>query len=144
MLGSALMEVSLVLCLAPHPSEAAVRRPSFHLQRCDVDLPGQSSQVLLFLHLDHCDHHRLQLHILCKWRLCFILESRPDHFQKHRRGRAVISAFPSLVQAFLGQLIFGEAQITLWWVGISLTFSGLLVLQRVSPQHGHQNTVKDE
>lgn len=44
-------------------------------------------------------------------------------------------------QAFLGQLIFGEAQITLWWVGISLTFSGLLVLQRVSPQDGHQNAV---
>lgn len=36
--------------------------------------------------------------------------------------------------AFLGQLIFGEAQITLWWVGISLTFTGLLVLHRVSPQ----------
>ncbi|CAL8297341.1 unnamed protein product [Lota lota] len=36
--------------------------------------------------------------------------------------------------AFLGQLIFGEAQIALWWVGISLTFSGLLVLQRASPQ----------
>lgn len=50
------------------------------------------------------------------------------------------------LQAFLGQLIFGEAQITLWWVGISLTFSGLLVLQRVSPQDGQQNMVakKDE
>lgn len=50
------------------------------------------------------------------------------------------------LQAFLGQLIFGEAQITLWWVGISLTFSGLLVLQRVSPQDGHHNAVakKDE
>ncbi|XP_061521473.1 transmembrane protein 42-like [Phycodurus eques] len=41
--------------------------------------------------------------------------------------------------AFLGQLIFGEAQITLWWVGISLTFSGLLVLQRVSPQDRQPN-----
>lgn len=50
-----------------------------------------------------------------------------------------------LLQAFLGQLIFGEAQITLWWVGISLTFSGLLVLQWVSPQDAQQNTVaKDE
>ncbi|KAK6323579.1 hypothetical protein J4Q44_G00059180 [Coregonus suidteri] len=35
--------------------------------------------------------------------------------------------------AFLGQLIFGETQIALWWVGISLTFSGLLVLQRAAP-----------
>lgn len=49
------------------------------------------------------------------------------------------------LQAFLGQLIFGEAQITLWWVGISLTFSGLLVLQWVSPQDARQHTVtKDE
>lgn len=49
------------------------------------------------------------------------------------------------LQAFLGQLIFGEAQITLWWVGISLTLSGLLVLQRVSPQDGHQDAaVKNE
>lgn len=47
----------------------------------------------------------------------------------------------NILQAFLGQLIFGEAQITLWWVGISLTFSGLLVLQKVSPQDGHQDTV---
>uniref|UniRef100_A0A3B3UJ36 Transmembrane protein 42 n=1 Tax=Poecilia latipinna TaxID=48699 RepID=A0A3B3UJ36_9TELE len=48
--------------------------------------------------------------------------------------------------AFLGQLIFGEPQITLWWVGISLTFSGLLVLQRISPQDRHQTaaTTKDE
>lgn len=38
-----------------------------------------------------------------------------------------------LPQAFLGQLIFGETQIALWWVGISLTFSGLLVLQRAAP-----------
>ncbi|TNN61834.1 hypothetical protein EYF80_027951 [Liparis tanakae] len=48
-------------------------------------------------------------------------------------------------RAFLGQLIFGEAQMTLWWVGISLTFSGLLVLQRVSPQDGQRDTaIKDE
>ncbi|XP_068189607.1 transmembrane protein 42 [Antennarius striatus] len=47
--------------------------------------------------------------------------------------------------AFLGQLIFGEAQMTLWWVGVSLTLSGLLVLQRVSPQDARQSAVaKDE
>uniref|UniRef100_A0A3B5MP61 Transmembrane protein 42 n=1 Tax=Xiphophorus couchianus TaxID=32473 RepID=A0A3B5MP61_9TELE len=48
--------------------------------------------------------------------------------------------------AFLGQLIFGEPQITLWWVGISLTFSGLLVLQKISPQDRHQTaaTTKDK
>lgn len=62
-----------------------------------------------------------------------------------------IRVFPSLLsrllfQAFLGQLLFGEPQITLWWVGISLTFSGLLVLQRVSPQDRPQDAAdaKDE
>lgn len=56
-----------VVFSAPYPSEAAVWWAAFHLQCCDVDLPRQSTQVLLFLHLDHCDHHRLQLHIFRKW-----------------------------------------------------------------------------
>uniref|UniRef100_A0A3B4GDR8 Transmembrane protein 42-like n=1 Tax=Pundamilia nyererei TaxID=303518 RepID=A0A3B4GDR8_9CICH len=62
------------------------------------------------------------------------------------RTTVTTTASNFISSAFLGQLIFGEAQITLWWVGISLTFSGLLVLQRVSPQDGQQNTVakKDE
>uniref|UniRef100_A0A8P4KCF3 Transmembrane protein 42b n=1 Tax=Dicentrarchus labrax TaxID=13489 RepID=A0A8P4KCF3_DICLA len=61
------------------------------------------------------------------------------------RTTVTTTASNFISSAFLGQLIFGEAQITLWWVGISLTFSGLLVLQRVSPQDGHHNTVaKDE
>uniref|UniRef100_A0A8C6NVF3 Transmembrane protein 42 n=1 Tax=Nothobranchius furzeri TaxID=105023 RepID=A0A8C6NVF3_NOTFU len=62
------------------------------------------------------------------------------------RATVTTTASNFISSAFLGQLIFGEAQITLWWVGISLTFSGLLVLQRVSPQDRHQNAVamKDE
>lgn len=48
---------------ASYPSEAAVWRPAFHLQCCDVDLPCQSTQVFLVLHPNHCDHHCLQLHI---------------------------------------------------------------------------------
>ncbi|KAF0024341.1 hypothetical protein F2P81_023143 [Scophthalmus maximus] len=38
--------------LAPHPSEAAVRRTPLHLQRCDVDLPRQSTQ---FVAARRCD-----------------------------------------------------------------------------------------
>uniref|UniRef100_A0A665VP98 Transmembrane protein 42b n=1 Tax=Echeneis naucrates TaxID=173247 RepID=A0A665VP98_ECHNA len=62
------------------------------------------------------------------------------------RTTVTTTASNFISSAFLGQLIFGEAQITLWWVGISLTFSGLLVLQRVSPQDGQQSAVakKDE
>uniref|UniRef100_A0A667XK99 Transmembrane protein 42b n=1 Tax=Myripristis murdjan TaxID=586833 RepID=A0A667XK99_9TELE len=57
------------------------------------------------------------------------------------RATVTTTASNFVSSAFLGQLIFGETQITLWWVGISLTFSGLLVLQRASPQDGHQNAV---
>ncbi|KAM4631372.1 transmembrane protein 42 isoform 1-T2 [Polymixia lowei] len=62
------------------------------------------------------------------------------------RATVTTTASNFISSAFLGQLIFGETQITLWWVGISLTFSGLLVLQRASPQDGHQAAVakKDE
>ncbi|XP_020562718.1 transmembrane protein 42 isoform X2 [Oryzias latipes] len=62
------------------------------------------------------------------------------------RTTVTTTASNFISSAFLGQLIFGEAQIKLWWVGISLTFSGLLVLQRVSPQDGRQSAVhtKDE
>uniref|UniRef100_A0A8D3C9C7 Transmembrane protein 42-like n=1 Tax=Scophthalmus maximus TaxID=52904 RepID=A0A8D3C9C7_SCOMX len=55
------------------------------------------------------------------------------------RTTVTTTASNFISSAFLGQLIFGEPQITLWWVGISLTFSGLLVLQRVSPQDGQQS-----
>lgn len=61
------MFVITVLFSAAYSSEAAVWRAAFHLQCCDVDLPGQSTQVLVFLHLDHCDHNCLELHIICEW-----------------------------------------------------------------------------
>ncbi|RVE67120.1 hypothetical protein OJAV_G00114880 [Oryzias javanicus] len=62
------------------------------------------------------------------------------------RTTVTTTASNFISSAFLGQLIFGEAQIKLWWVGISLTFSGLLVLQRVSPQDGRRSAAhaKDE
>ena len=38
------------------------------------------------------------------------------------------------VQAILGRVIFGEAHAALWWMGISLTLCGLLVLHGSLPQ----------
>ena len=38
------------------------------------------------------------------------------------------------LQAVLGKMIFGETHAALWWVGISLTLSGLLVLHESTPQ----------
>lgn len=53
--------------------------------------------------------------------------------------------FCSVPQALLGQLIFGDSLVALWWVGVSLTLSGLLVLQRSSSTNTHSGTPnKDE
>jgi len=42
-------------------------------------------------------------------------------------------------QAFLGHVIFGETHATLWWVGIILTLTGLLVLHGSTPQSPQEN-----
>ncbi|XP_068092424.1 transmembrane protein 42 [Hyperolius riggenbachi] len=36
--------------------------------------------------------------------------------------------------AFLGKLLFGESRSLLWWVGISVTLCGLVLLHTSSPQ----------
>ncbi|XP_028820245.1 transmembrane protein 42-like [Denticeps clupeoides] len=49
------------------------------------------------------------------------------------RATVTTTASNFISSAFLGQLIFGESHLALWWVGISLTLSGLLVLHRATP-----------
>ncbi|KAK1788940.1 hypothetical protein P4O66_015852 [Electrophorus voltai] len=51
------------------------------------------------------------------------------------RTTVTTTASNLISSAFLGQLIFGDSHIALWWVGVSLTLSGLLVLRRASPNH---------
>ncbi|XP_069769573.1 transmembrane protein 42a isoform X2 [Narcine bancroftii] len=46
-----------------------------------------------------------------------------------------------LLSAFLGHLLFGEVQEVLWWIGITLTLCGLLLLHTVKDvdqSHGHK------
>ncbi|KAM3596597.1 uncharacterized protein V6R79_017549 [Siganus canaliculatus] len=99
-----------------------------------------------------CDRLHIPLRLLCGGLLFTcnavmwtFLAKALRYSSSSTRTTVTTTASNFISSAFLGQLIFGEAQITLWWVGISLTFSGLLVLQRVSPQDGQQNTVaKDD
>lgn len=59
----------------------------------------------------------------------------------------LVSCFDRLCcvpQALLGQLIFGDSLVALWWVGVSLTFSGLLVLQRSSSTNTHSGNLKKD
>ncbi|KAM7384493.1 hypothetical protein PAMA_011713 [Pampus argenteus] len=100
-----------------------------------------------------CDRLHIPLRLLCGGLLFTcnavmwtFLAKALRYSSSSTRTTVTTTASNFISSAFLGQLIFGEAQITLWWVGISLTFSGLLVLQRVSPQDGQHNAVakKDE
>ncbi|KAG1929018.1 transmembrane protein 42 [Pimephales promelas] len=53
------------------------------------------------------------------------------------RTTVTTTASNFISSAFLGQLIFGETHVALWWTGISLTLSGLLVLHHTSPNLTH-------
>ncbi|XP_061529677.1 transmembrane protein 42-like [Phycodurus eques] len=50
------------------------------------------------------------------------------------RATATSSVGNFIASAILGNLIFGECQAVLWWVGISLTLCGLLLLHGSTPQ----------
>ncbi|XP_054638854.1 transmembrane protein 42-like [Dunckerocampus dactyliophorus] len=50
------------------------------------------------------------------------------------RASVTTTAGNFISSAALGKVIFGESQVLLWWVGISLTLCGLLVLHGSTPQ----------
>ncbi|XP_041707945.1 transmembrane protein 42 [Coregonus clupeaformis] len=58
----------------------------------------------------------------CDWAL--------RHSSSSARATVTTTASNFVSSAFVGKLIFGETHAALWWVGISLTLSGLLVLHR--------------
>ncbi|MCJ8735526.1 hypothetical protein PDJAM_G00248090 [Pangasius djambal] len=60
------------------------------------------------------------------------------------RTTVTTTASNFISSALLGQLIFGDSLVALWWVGVSLTLSGLLVLQRSSSTNTHSETSKKD
>ncbi|XP_053569032.1 transmembrane protein 42 [Bombina bombina] len=46
--------------------------------------------------------------------------------------------------ALLGKVLFGESRALLWWVGISITLCGLLLLHSASPPLGEKSAAKKE
>uniref|UniRef100_A0A8C8VL47 Transmembrane protein 42 n=1 Tax=Pelusios castaneus TaxID=367368 RepID=A0A8C8VL47_9SAUR len=46
--------------------------------------------------------------------------------------------------AFLGKLFFGETRALLWWIGISVTLCGLLLLHTASPHSEQQQSEKKD
>ncbi|XP_059920672.1 transmembrane protein 42a [Gadus macrocephalus] len=56
------------------------------------------------------------------------------HCSSSARATVTTTASNFVSSAVLGKMIFGETHAALWWVGISLTLSGLLVLHESTPQ----------
>lgn len=138
------------LSAAPHPPAAAVWRPAVYLQCCHVDLLLQGSASLLLFSQGHRHDHCSQLHLLSKFfkiaiaiRFTAIQELWTEmlHYTFKVFCEWNYSFNVNLclcVQAILGRVIFGETQATLWWVGISITLCGLLVL------HGSSQALSQE
>ncbi|KAK7147017.1 hypothetical protein R3I94_009760 [Phoxinus phoxinus] len=64
------------------------------------------------------------------------------HSSSSARATVTTTASNFIFSAFLGHVIFGETHATLWWVGIILTLTGLLVLHGSTPQTPQENVEK--
>ncbi|MBN3274961.1 TMM42 protein, partial [Polyodon spathula] len=98
-----------------------------------------------------CDWLHIPLRLLCGGLLftcnavmwtCFAKALR--YSSSSARATVTTTASNFISSAFLGHLIFGEAHAMLWWVGISLTLTGLLVLHTAAPHTGEQAVDKKE
>uniref|UniRef100_A0A3Q4AI47 Uncharacterized protein n=1 Tax=Mola mola TaxID=94237 RepID=A0A3Q4AI47_MOLML len=88
-----------------------------------------------------CDWLHVPLRLLCGGLLFTCNAVMWTTFSKALRycsssAKATITTTASnfISSAVLGRLIFGESHAALWWVGISVTLCGLLVLHVVTPQ----------
>ncbi|XP_007235821.2 transmembrane protein 42-like [Astyanax mexicanus] len=97
-----------------------------------------------------CDWLHIPLRLLCGGLLFTcnavmwtFLSKALRYSSSSTRTTVTTTASNFISSAFLGQLIFGDSHIALWWVGISLTLSGLLVLHRASPSEtSHEDEIK--
>ncbi|XP_033496012.1 transmembrane protein 42-like [Epinephelus lanceolatus] len=88
-----------------------------------------------------CDWLHIPLRLLCGGLLFTCNTIMWTFFSKALRhcsssARATVTTTASnfICSAILGRVIFGESHATLWWVGVSLTLCGLLLLHRSTPQ----------
>uniref|UniRef100_UPI0037E81A24 transmembrane protein 42-like n=1 Tax=Semicossyphus pulcher TaxID=241346 RepID=UPI0037E81A24 len=88
-----------------------------------------------------CDWLHIPLRLLCAGLLFTCNAVMWTFFSKALRhcsssARATVTTTASnfISSAVLGRLIFGETHAVLWWVGISLTLCGLLVLHGSTSQ----------
>ncbi|XP_023133827.1 transmembrane protein 42a [Amphiprion ocellaris] len=98
-----------------------------------------------------CDWLHIPLRLLCGGLLFICNAVMWTFFSKALRlcsssARATVTTTASnfISSGLLGRLIFGESHAALWWMGISLTLCGLLVLHGSTPQTLSQEDKKDK
>ncbi|KAM4567686.1 transmembrane protein 42-like [Fundulus diaphanus] len=98
-----------------------------------------------------CDWLHIPLRLLCGAVLLTCNTVMWTMFSKALRhgsssaGATVTTTASNFIfSAILGRLIFGETHSSLWWMGISLTLCGLLVLHAATPHKHPQEAMKKE
>ncbi|XP_022071601.1 transmembrane protein 42-like [Acanthochromis polyacanthus] len=98
-----------------------------------------------------CDWLHIPLRLLCGGLLFICNAVMWTFFSKALRlcsssaGATVTTTASNFISSgLLGRLIFGESHAALWWMGISLTLCGLLVLHGSTPQTVSQEDKKDK
>ncbi|KAJ8288267.1 hypothetical protein COCON_G00009260 [Conger conger] len=121
---------------------------------CETGLKTWGGEERKFRQADEttaCDWLHIPLRLLCGGMLFTCNAVMWTFFAKALRyssssARATVTTTASnfISSAFLGQLIFGETHAVLWWVGISLTLSGLLVLHKSAPRDAQPTIAKKD
>ncbi|XP_056141638.1 transmembrane protein 42-like [Lampris incognitus] len=98
-----------------------------------------------------CDWLHIPLRLVCGGllftcnTLMWTFFSKALHYSpSSARATVTTTASNFISSAILGKMIFGETHAALWWVGISFTLSGLLVLHGSTPQNLPQEEDKKD
>ncbi|XP_077431715.1 transmembrane protein 42-like [Vanacampus margaritifer] len=116
---------------------------------CEAGLSGTSREqhdettVCLWLHMPLralC----VGLMFLCNAVMWTFFSKALRYSSSSARATATTTAGNFILSAILGKLIFGESQAVLYWVGITLTLCGLLLLHGSTPESLPQKEAKRE
>lgn len=98
-----------------------------------------------------CDMLHVPLRLLCGGLLLIcnavmwtFFSKALHHSSSSARATVTTTAANFISSATLGRAIFGETQAFLWWVGISITLCGLLLLHGSTPQEVQSHEDKDK
>ncbi|XP_053324228.1 transmembrane protein 42 [Spea bombifrons] len=114
-----------------------------HLRDLCEDVVGEQGGVCEWIHL------LLRLCCICLVFLCnavmWTFFAKALRLSSSSATATVTTTASNFVSsAFLGKVLFGESRALLWWVGISITLCGLLLLHKQTPPSKDESETKKE